>query len=100
MKNLISGVILLFFVTTSFAESVQTTAEFRNYMKKTHKVIVPKTLVAGTKAANICYAIDEQSCNKLDDMCAKTKYRSKGCRAFKQRLEYLFNDEYKDSFIK
>ena len=92
MKKAILTSILLFCTSLVLAESVETTAVFRNMMKREYNIVVPKTLVADAKAAEICYGLDVAPCNKLYRMCEKS--RSQGCRAYTRKLEAIAAKEY------
>lgn len=92
MKKLIITSLLLAISSFAAAESVETTAQFRNMMKREYNITVPKTLVAGKKAAQICSGVDAQACNKLNNICSQS--RSKGCRDFIKTQEALAAQEY------
>lgn len=90
-KQFIVGVLIASSAWVS-AESVQTTEEFRYIMKREYHIEVPKILTAGSKAAKICYGIDDVSCNKLYAICEESQ--SKGCQDFLKTLEKLAKKEY------
>ncbi len=92
MKKLLLTAALLACTATASAVSVETTASFRNMMKREYNITVPKTLTAGAKAAQICYGVDAAPCNKLDDLCQKSK--DAGCKAYNRKLQALAAEEY------
>ena len=92
VKKLILTSILLACNALVFAESVETTAAFRNMMKREYNVTVPKILSANAQSAQICYGLDVAPCNKLERMCEKS--RSQGCRAYTRKLEAIAAKEY------
>ena len=92
MKKLILSCLLLAGMAAAAAESVPTTASFRSMMQREYKIAVPKTLVAGPKAAAMCYGLDVAPYNQLADVCEKS--RSKGCVAYIRKLQALAAAEY------
>ena len=92
MKKFILVSMLLALSAVVSAESVQTTSSFRNMMKREYDINVPNTLVANAKSAEICYGLDVAPCNKLHDICEKS--RSQGCRAFIKKLQKIAAEEY------
>ena len=92
MKKLILTCVLLACNASVIAESVETTAAFRNMMKREYNVTVPKVLSANAQTAQICYGVDIAPCNKLEKK--KKKSRSQGCRAYTRKLEAIAVKEY------
>ncbi len=92
MKKYILALTLMACTAITYAQSVETTASFRNMMKREYDINVPKTLVANAKSAEICYGLDAAPCNKLHDICEKS--RSQGCRSFIKKLEKMAAEEY------